>query len=347
MNERDLIPAELFSQWSVLQKCTLQESGGGLINLTFLAQSEEASLILQRVNPIFQEEVHLDIEAITQHLEGKGFLTPRLIPTDDGGLFARCGKEIWRLQSAIDGKTIHQIRSPKQAFEAGKLVASFHQALGDLTHDYHFSRGNVHDTCRHLQSLRNAMEEHASHPLRGEMTPTAELILQSAKDIPAWEDLPLRHCHGDLKISNLLFDEDDRALCLIDLDTLSRMKWPHEMGDALRSWCNPHAEENEAATLDLTILEAALRGYGAEFPTPCSAEETAALVEGMETICLELSARFLSDALSESYFGWDPSRHPSRGHHNLARGKAMYHLFEDILKKRSQAMHIIEKTLGP
>ena len=40
-----------------------------------------------------------------------------------------------------------------------------------------------------------------------------------------WEgrlDLPGRHCHGDLKISNVRFSEAGEATCLLDLDTLAR-----------------------------------------------------------------------------------------------------------------------------
>ena len=54
--------------------------------------------------------------------------------------------------------------------------------------------------------------------------------------------------HGDPKISNLMFARDsDRGLCLIDLDTLGPMPIALELGDALRSWCNPAAEDARAA----------------------------------------------------------------------------------------------------
>ena len=36
-------------------------------------------------------------------------------------------------------------------------------------------------------------------------------------------------------------------------------------------------------------------------------------------ICLELAARFLADALNESYFAWDPERFSSAADHQLAR----------------------------
>ena len=60
----------------------------------------------------------------------------------------------------------------------------------------------------------------------------------------------------------MLFDSRGRGLCLIDLDTLTLMSWPLEMGDALRSWCNPTREDGHAlASFDLELFEAAVQGY--------------------------------------------------------------------------------------
>jgi len=56
---------------------------------------------------------------------------------------------------------------------------------------------------------------------------------------------------------------------------------------------------------------------------------------------LELSARFLADALYESYFGWEPERYPGRGEHNLTRGRAMWSLYRDVMRKRGVAERIL------
>ena len=42
--------------------------------------------MLQRVNPMFGQEVHDDIEAITAHVAGKGLRVPRLVRTRDEAL---------------------------------------------------------------------------------------------------------------------------------------------------------------------------------------------------------------------------------------------------------------------
>jgi len=343
MNES--VPQELAASWSVLKNASLKNISGGLINRTILVRSGRDSFVLQQLNPIFHEDVHWDIDAITVHLESKGILTPRLIPTDSDQLWAKSGNSVWRMQSAIQGQTFHRITAPDMARAAGQHVAIFHNALSDLVHEYRFSRGHVHDTLQHLEHLATVLTNRESHRLWPQVSQLAMPLLEAAKTIPGFEHLENRHCHGDLKISNFIYEKPNQVVCLVDLDTLSLMKWPLEMGDALRSWCNPCAEDDPDANFDLVLLEAALCGYATPRPPAFSDAEKEALFSGVQTICLELSARFLADALQESYFGWDEGRYASRGDHNYARGKAMLRLYEDMTRKKPQATDMIRDML--
>lgn len=50
---------------------------------------------------------------------------------------------------------------------------------------------------------------------------------------------PLRHAHGDLE--DLQFPPRDGSQdALVDFDTVGQMELRYELGDALRSWTNPH-----------------------------------------------------------------------------------------------------------
>ena len=64
----------ILNAWNIQEQAKPAQDGG-LINDTFVVGSPPSG-ILQRVNPIFGPDVHLDIEAITAHLERKGMLTP-------------------------------------------------------------------------------------------------------------------------------------------------------------------------------------------------------------------------------------------------------------------------------
>jgi Ser/Thr protein kinase RdoA (MazF antagonist) len=294
---------------------------GGLINRTFLIEAPGRRLVLQRVNPIFAPAVHLDIEAITAHLEAQGLLTPRLLPTTTGELCFRDAEgATWRILSYLPGRTIHAVSAPAVAAAAAGLVARFHRAVSGLEHRFHFSRPGAHDTPAHLARLAQALEEKRGHPRYDEVARVAERILAAARGLPPLPDRPLRIIHGDLKISNLRFSEDlTEARALLDLDTLARLTIPIELGDAFRSWCNPAGEDEPGAGFDAEIFGAAVRGYAGAAPGLLAREEIEALVSGAQTIALELAARFCADALYESYFGWNPQKFPSRSEHNRVR----------------------------
>ena len=48
------------------------------------------------------------------------------------------------------------------------------------------------------------------------------------------------------------------------------------------------------------------------------------------------ATRFAADTLNESYFGWDQTRHPSAGHHNLVRAKGQWALHKATVATRDQ-----------
>jgi Ser/Thr protein kinase RdoA (MazF antagonist) len=158
---------------------------------------------------------------------------------------------------------------------------------------------------------------------------------------------PLRVVHGDPKASNVLFAPDrSRALCLVDLDTLSRMRLPLELGDAFRSWCNPGGEDQQRASFSLELFAAAVEGYAGsagDLPTPA---ERAALVAATETIYVELAARFCTDALEESYFAWDPARYPSRSEHNRVRAESQLAAAASLAAQRAAAEAAVRRAFA-
>ncbi len=97
------------------------------------------------------------------------------------------------------------------------------------------------------------------------------------------------------------------------------------------------------ADLNLDLLTRAMAGYRQSVGDLIGREEWEALVPGLARICLELSSRFLTDALNESYFGWDARTYGSRGDHNLARGRAMWSLYLDVQGKMGEAQRCLRR----
>jgi hypothetical protein len=125
------------------------------------------------------------------------------------------------------------------------------------------------------------------------------------------------------------------------------MPLPIELGDAIRSWCNPAGEDATQVRFDASLFEGALTGYRSALGIALSEAEVQSIVPAAETIMLELAARFLADALDEKYFGWDVARFATRGDHNLLRATGQLNLAIDFAQQRSQAIAAVERLWRP
>lgn len=326
----------------------IEPADSGLINRTFVVtDANGARHILQWVNPLFTSEINEDIEAVTTHIAARGLLTPRLLRTQRGQLSVPGATGHWRMMSFIDGVTVHQATSDAMAGAAGAMLGRFQGAVADFRHPFHHRRPGVHDTARHLAHLRTTLDRRTGHPRFGAVAPLGRAILAAADELPALPVLPDRVVHGDPKISNVLFERGScRALCMVDLDTVSRMPLPLELGDALRSWCNLAGEDTRTAEFSPARFRAALEGHATGAPDLLSRDEVGALVGATRIICVELAARFGADALNEDYFGWDPKRFPGHSEHSEVRAAGQLAMALALARQASD-LHRIVASLFP
>jgi Ser/Thr protein kinase RdoA (MazF antagonist) len=314
---------------------------GGLINQTFVVRDDAGAPVaaLQQLHPIFAPEVNLDIEAVTAHLAACGLQTPRLVRTRDGRAWVEHDGRVWRALTWIAGESVDRVPSPAWAEAGGILVGRFHRAVASLAHDYRFARAGVHDTAAHLAKLRDRVEGGGGGGGDDDASELGRDILAAAAVLPALPVTRARHVHGDLKISNLIFrDHPLRGVCLVDLDTVAMGTMAFELGDAMRSWCNPSGEDAGNVGFDLAIFRAAMAGFRSEADPIVSRDERVSIVIGLETVCIELAARFTVDAFDDRYFGWDPARFPSRRVHNLVRAKGQLALGLAVREAREDAI---------
>jgi Ser/Thr protein kinase RdoA (MazF antagonist) len=329
-------PVEVLRAFAI-ERASLRRSASGLINRTWFARdAHNTSCVLQRVNPVFPAAIHYDIDVVTKHLGAKGLPTPLLIPTRSGALWHSQDGAVWRAMTHVDGESYEALRSTEQAREAGRVLASFHRALADLDHVFRNARLGVHDTAKHLEALRTALEKRTDHAEYKRVAALGAEVLELAgvADPPA--DVPDRIVHGDPKVSNVVFAPGGApALCLIDLDTLARMPVEFELGDAFRSWCNPKTEDAQSARFELPLFKAALTGYAEQSAGLLEPAEWRAIPAAIFRIAVELAARFCTDALREQYFGWDARRYATASEHNQARTRGQLNLARTIQAQRA------------
>ena len=115
---------------------------------------------------------------------------------------------------------------------------------------------------------------------------------------------------------------------VVDLDTMAKSRAAFDVGDAIRSWCNPHPEDVEPQ-YNKEYAREALGLYLEE--TKClTRAERDSLPHAAPFITLELAMRFAKDALCEDYFGFNPDI--GHGEHSLMRARAMYTLCAQMLE---------------
>ena len=104
--------------------------------------------------------------------------------------------------------------------------------------------------------------------------------------------LPLRLIHGDPKVNNILFDtRTEQAVSIIDLDTIKPGLIHYDIGDCLRSGCNPLGEETmnwQAVQFDSDRCQHILQGYLSVAKSFLSPNDYMFLYDAIRLIAFEL-----------------------------------------------------------
>lgn len=320
----------------------------GLINRTYrVADTNGREYILQAVNGMFPPEANLDIDVVTRHLEASGLLTPRLLPNRQGTVFYRGRNRLWRLFNHISGNIHQRLQHPEPAGAAGAMLGRMHRALARLDYELKAGRPATHDTPRHVHHLKNTLAKRAQHHRYDTIKPLGETILSRLQQLPELPAVAGRLVHGDPKISNFIFTGDDKeAKCMVDFDTLGRMPIYLELGDALRSWCNPAGEDTVDGYFSMAHCRAALGGYARHAGGLLTRREWLAVPSATLTIYLELAARFCADALNEDYFSWDADRFGSHSEHSETRARGQLSAANSLLGQLTELGNEVNEVIS-
>lgn len=328
--------------------------GSGHINGTQLVVCENgARYILQHINTnVFREPEALmrNIELVTAHLRAKvedprGVL--RLVPALDGRTFAVEHGQYWRVYELVENSICYQSADNALFYESAVAFGRFQNQLADFPAEQlaetipHF-----HDTPARYAAFRRAVEENAAGR-RELVQPEIDFVLSreafshTLVDLQAAGELPLRVTHNDTKINNVLFDAvTNKALCVIDLDTVMPGLSVNDFGDAIRFGASTAAEDERDVScvhFDLGLYETYVRGYLSTCGESLTKTEKAMLPTGAKMMTLECGMRFLADHLAgDVYF------HVSRENQNLDRARTQFRLVEEIENCWDQMQKIVE-----
>lgn len=329
--------------------------GQGNVNDTHLVSLRgddgERRFVLQRLNTTVFSAPRLvmqNLVTITAHMDrrlqgqspgGDRWELPRPItPRASDELWLELDGEVWRALSYIEGTVgLEAVASPAQARELGRGLGIFHDLLHDLPADHLADTlEGFHVTPRYLAEHRAVLQrvDLQTDP-EGHLAEALAFVRAREDQVDLLEeaarrgDLSPRPIHGDPKIGNLLFDASSgRAVALIDLDTVKPGLLHYDIGDALRSGCNPLGEEAvdpEQVRFDLDLAAALLEGYLGAAGASLTAADRHWIPTAAWLITFELGLRFLTDHLAgDVYF-----RTGQRGH-NLHRARVQFSLCASI-----------------
>jgi hypothetical protein len=343
----------------------IQEYGCGNVNDTFLVTldaRQEKHFVLQRINTrVFcrPELVMLNMRTFTEHVHerlrrepnsGRRWQVPRIFSTQDGSSHFIDGEgSFWRAISFIEAsKSFEQVQSVEHAREVGHALGRFQSLISDLATDklYDTLEG-FHIAPCYLRHYDKVLVRNGDAPKSPDVNYGQRFVQERRDWVPVLEDakrqnkLRLRPIHGDPKVNNIMIDEaTGQAVSIVDLDTVKPGLVHYDIGDCLRSCCNPLGEETtdfDAVRFETDLCQAILQGYLPLAKSFLDDNDYAYLYDAIRLIAFELGLRFFADYLEGNvYF---KAKHQE---HNLARAIVQFKLAESIERQEATIRAIID-----
>jgi len=318
--------------------------GEGLINYTYIVTSGNDAYVLQKINAaVFKNpraiahNIQLVAGYLAAHSPNYYFVAPTI--SVHGNQMEYIDEGYYRVFPYVKrshAKTV--VENEEQAFEAGYQFGLFTSALDGL------NANDLQITIPDFHNLTLRYEQFALALTSGNQ----DRIVQSASQIKFLQDhkwiadffetikanpnFKLRATHHDTKISNLLFDDHDKGICVIDLDTLMPGYFISDLGDMFRTYlCAVSEEETDFSKISVrpTIYKAIVQGYLKGASNMLSKDETDHVYyAGLFMIYMQ-ALRFITDYINDDvYYG---SKYPL---HNYNRACNQIRLLEDYLQKK-------------
>jgi hypothetical protein len=325
--------------------------GSGHINKTYkviLDANLNQAYILQQINHLVFKDVsgvQENISRVTSHIQHRiNAITGsdatreviRLIPTRNNLLyFVDKAGQYWRLYNFIDGSRCFQ-KAPSTdiAVEAGKAFGRFQKYLSDLKGEpLHETIPNFHSIHKRLETFEQAINDDIKNRIR-ESEPEINFVLEHSKGMKEFIDdayrnkIPVRITHNDTKLNNILFDENNKAICVIDLDTVMPGFVFYDFGDAIRTLANTADEDEPDITkvsMDMDLYKAFTKGFLSEAGSSLIPWEISGLAYSCLYMTYIIGLRFLTDYLQGD---WYFNIH--REKHNLERARVQFSLIKDM-----------------
>lgn len=319
--------------------------GSGLINHTWKVSTPEGDFILQRINHLVfkdPEAIAFNLELIGEYLQQThpDYLFTRPMTTADGrNLIYLPEGGYFRLFAFVAGShSIDVVQTADQAYEAAKQFGRFTRLLTDFdARKLQTTIPDFHNITLRFEQFKDALKNGNPERIKESADLTRRLlthtdIVNIYERIRTSAAFRVRVTHHDTKISNVLFDQYDKGLCVIDLDTVMPGYFISDVGDMMRTYLSPVSEEEK----DFSKIEvrndmftAIVNGYSEEMRDHLSDDERGQFFYAGCFLIYMQALRFLTSYLNnDAYYG---SAYPGQ---NRVRTENQLVLLERLLEKK-------------
>ena len=311
---------EIFSLygWKVDSYAPIQQ---GLINSTYSIQTNKGAYILQCINhSVFKNPSAIDdnINAISSYLQknNPSYLFTHLLPTLNGNTLVQWEGGYYRAFHKIEGYALSVLDNENQVEQAAMQFAGFTSILKnfeavklkDSLPDFHnlnlryhqFSEAIVKGNAQRITETKEAISFLAAHK---KYVDIYSAFIHHA-------EVKKRVTHHDTKISNVLFQKNngiEKAICVIDLDTVMAGYFISDVGDMCRTClCKVSEEEKDLnkVVVDTAKWKALEKGYLHFMQDELSSFERDHFFYGGQFMIYMQALRFLTDHLNNDiYYG--------------------------------------------
>ena len=251
----------------------------------------------------------------------------------------------WAMCLFIEGSiTYEKADTPALAYKGGEGIGKFQSQLADFTTPLTETIKGFHNIRWRFTQWDEAIRRDAAGRVRDLAEEISWIESRRKEMLEFWslvEDgtIPTRVTHNDTKISNILFDKDGEVLCVIDLDTCMSSTSLNDFGDAIRSYTNTGAEDDQdlsKVSMSLELFEAYTKGYLSQRKGTMTKSELDYLAFSARYITFEQVLRFLMDYIDgDTYY---KTKYPE---HNLVRTRAQYKLLQSMEQQFDKMEQIV------
>ncbi|SDJ13609.1 phosphotransferase enzyme family protein [Chryseobacterium jejuense] len=314
----------------------------GLINTTYLLEDKDRKkkFILQKINHhVFrQPEVivnnHLMINELLRS-NNYQFQIIEPIPSLSNTLLVKdANDEPWRMLSFVENSTTFLTAPSLQtAFEAAKAFSYFLSIVNtEKLPVIEDTLPNFLNFEKRIADYKEALENAAPHlkeNAKAEIEITNQLISLPDQWIAMEKSnqIPKRIIHADVKISNILFDQNHKPLAVIDLDTMMISTILYDFGTMIQSYTNRTHEDDGSANnnFNAEMYKVVKEGFLFYLKEKLTPEESAYLDYAAQVAIYIQEVRFLTDYLNGSIYY--STKYPE---HNLDRTKNQLELLKGL-----------------